>query len=254
MAAAPAPRPPRRLLLLALLLQLRPSASSAAAAEELAAAACAARGGRGRAGGAAGLPAPEGEAERACGKNGTGRAAGGAGEGGGEGGGSSWPLVQPWLSQPPEHSVFEACCRAAAPATAVWLQCLDLALVVLCSIFMPGTVFCLVFQLCTLCAVATTRKPVVSASEIEDRFPTKQVEGMPEVADICAICLGNFQKGEGCRRLRCRHVYHAECILEWWTCAPRAVLLCPCCRQLQEGSPSPRLTARAAVPRAANPP
>jgi len=34
------------------------------------------------------------------------------------------------------------------------------------------------------------------------------------------------------RQLKCNHVYHAECLLNWWTHQPRRQLECPTCKQL----------------------
>jgi hypothetical protein len=57
------------------------------------------------------------------------------------------------------------------------------------------------------------------------------------VPNLCAICLGHYQVGDAVvwSRLQCPHVFHQECILDWFinvnaTGHTRGTP-CPCCRQ-----------------------
>lgn len=42
----------------------------------------------------------------------------------------------------------------------------------------------------------------------------------------CMICLGDFAIGDSCRRLPCRHIFHASCVDEWL----RRCTDCPICK------------------------
>ncbi|KAK9678797.1 hypothetical protein RND81_11G233600 [Saponaria officinalis] len=58
--------------------------------------------------------------------------------------------------------------------------------------------------------------------------PYKSNSQLEKDVESCAICLGEFEKGEIVRVLpKCRHVYHEECIDKWLLRA----LHCPICRE-----------------------
>mmetsp|Transcript_28838 Transcript_28838/g.87242 ORF Transcript_28838/g.87242 Transcript_28838/m.87242 type:complete len:121 (+) Transcript_28838:925-1287(+) len=42
----------------------------------------------------------------------------------------------------------------------------------------------------------------------------------------CMICLNDFEIGDNCRRLPCRHVFHGDCVDEWL----RRCTDCPICK------------------------
>jgi len=64
---------------------------------------------------------------------------------------------------------------------------------------------------------------------IEEHFPVSHsTEG-----NQCVVCLVDIEEHEQCRRLQCGHEFHAECIADWWTHRPRAVLECPLCKRKQ---------------------
>jgi len=48
----------------------------------------------------------------------------------------------------------------------------------------------------------------------------------PTSQSSCMICLGDFQIGDECRRLPCRHVFHSSCVEEWL----RRCTDCPICK------------------------
>jgi len=72
-------------------------------------------------------------------------------------------------------------------------------------------------------------KQQIDAAEIDRRFPGTTVDDEP----TCTICLLQVELDEVCRVIDCGHVFHADCILQWWTHKPHAVLRCPVCRQKQ---------------------
>ena len=49
----------------------------------------------------------------------------------------------------------------------------------------------------------------------------------PGVEPRCAICLGEYEAGEGLRRPKCGHSFHKDCLDVWLT--NKAV--CPICQQ-----------------------
>lgn len=71
----------------------------------------------------------------------------------------------------------------------------------------------------------------------------RQIEGFPvrpvtqsELSSApggstCSICISDLTVGEDVRGLRCRHLFHSECIEEWM----RFKSLCPNCNQAMEG-------------------
>lgn len=97
----------------------------------------------------------------------------------------------------------------------------------------------LLILICTFCIVSMLTRPkpraavhgpkVVSKEEIEQHFPAGQVDNVP----VCIICLAAIEGEELCRTLQCSHTFHAACIDEWWTHAPRVSVECPTCRMRQ---------------------
>lgn len=47
-------------------------------------------------------------------------------------------------------------------------------------------------------------------------------------ADVCPICLEEFEKDSLCRVLECRHLFHMLCIDEWLY---KACVMCPMCQK-----------------------
>ena len=47
-----------------------------------------------------------------------------------------------------------------------------------------------------------------------------------ENIDICSICLYGYKKGEPLVKLNCSHIYHKECIFDWFKKSRN----CPMCR------------------------
>jgi hypothetical protein len=48
------------------------------------------------------------------------------------------------------------------------------------------------------------------------------------------------------RKLPCGHCFHSQCILDWWTHTPRAVLACPICKQQLPLQASPHVSVAVA--------
>jgi len=87
-------------------------------------------------------------------------------------------------------------------------------------------------------AVDGTKKPlrrrVVTIQEIEGHFPIYFTATSPH----CAICLSEIQACEPCRSTTCKHEFHADCIMKWWTKERGKVLNCPTCREAQKATVS----------------
>mmetsp|Transcript_32229 Transcript_32229/g.63499 ORF Transcript_32229/g.63499 Transcript_32229/m.63499 type:complete len:165 (+) Transcript_32229:95-589(+) len=73
------------------------------------------------------------------------------------------------------------------------------------------------------------RRKVVSFSEIERHFPICFTKGSP----TCAICLTTIEETDPCRKTKCNHEFHADCIMKWWTKERGCLLNCPICREPQ---------------------
>merc|ERR1740123_1487774 len=76
------------------------------------------------------------------------------------------------------------------------------------------------------------RKTVVSMQEIESHFPVYYTASSPH----CAICLSEIDASEPCRKTTCKHEFHADCIMKWWTKERGKLLNCPTCREAQKVS------------------
>lgn len=70
---------------------------------------------------------------------------------------------------------------------------------------------------------------VVTPAEIDKFFPVTLVTDEP----MCAVCLTLVEVEEPCRKLDCTHVFHGECITQWWTRVTHRDLTCPVCRRPQ---------------------
>merc|ERR1719507_1449659 len=74
----------------------------------------------------------------------------------------------------------------------------------------------------------------IGIQEIEGHFPIYFTTTSPH----CAICLSEIQASEPCRKTTCKHEFHADCIMKWWTKEKGKVLNCPTCREAQKVSVS----------------
>jgi len=76
----------------------------------------------------------------------------------------------------------------------------------------------------------TMCKEVVSTKAIDRLFPVCFTASSPH----CAICLSEIGAPEPCRKTTCKHEFHADCIMKWWTRETGKVLNCPTCRKVQK--------------------
>jgi len=80
-------------------------------------------------------------------------------------------------------------------------------------------------------------KKAVTSEEILERFPPTKTPrhsddegGQPS----CVVCLCEVDVDEECITTQCGHVFHKECVLQWWTHKPRRSIRCPTCRTKQK--------------------
>ena len=45
--------------------------------------------------------------------------------------------------------------------------------------------------------------------------------------EMCVICLENYTKNDKCAMLKCEHVYHEQCLYEWFN----ERITCPLCNE-----------------------
>lgn len=69
----------------------------------------------------------------------------------------------------------------------------------------------------------------VGMTQIERHFPVCFTLDAP----TCTICLSTVYAHEPCRRTKCGHQFHADCIMKWWTREKGRLLCCPTCRTTQ---------------------
>jgi len=73
---------------------------------------------------------------------------------------------------------------------------------------------------------------VVNDVESELHFPVCFTES----SHVCAICLFEIGASDPSRKTTCKHEFHADCIIKWWTKERGKVLNCPVCRESQKVS------------------
>jgi len=87
----------------------------------------------------------------------------------------------------------------------------------------------------TMAGIATTPRTRqvarrrVGIKQIERHFPVCYTRDAP----MCTICLSVVHAHEPCRRTKCGHEFHADCIMNWWTREKGRLLCCPTCRTTQ---------------------
>ena len=69
----------------------------------------------------------------------------------------------------------------------------------------------------------------LSASELSQRLASSPKEDEVWATD-CAVCLAEFEEEEKVRELPCEHIFHHDCIHDWFMKAKAAA--CPLCRNL----------------------
>jgi hypothetical protein len=79
-------------------------------------------------------------------------------------------------------------------------------------------------------------KKAVTSEEILERLPPAKTPrnsdggGQPS----CVVCLCEVDVDEESITTQCGHVFHKECVLQWWTHKPRRSIRCPTCRTKQK--------------------
>ncbi|CAM8911098.1 unnamed protein product [Rhodiola kirilowii] len=86
---------------------------------------------------------------------------------------------------------------------------------------------------------ATSSAEPSSAQMIRDSMELTTYGDLAAACDEpCAVCLNLFEEEDAVRRLRCCHVFHAECIDEWIE-HDHVNVTCPLCRAALAGSDGP---------------
>uniref|UniRef100_A0A7S2KS81 RING-type domain-containing protein n=1 Tax=Zooxanthella nutricula TaxID=1333877 RepID=A0A7S2KS81_9DINO len=92
------------------------------------------------------------------------------------------------------------------------------------------------------------RKRHLDKAVLESEFPVQPRLARSGTVPECVVCLDTIQEGDECRVLHCGHVFHAECVMEWWTHAPRRTADCPLCRQDQHVAEPPEAASAPVMP------
>jgi len=79
-------------------------------------------------------------------------------------------------------------------------------------------------------------KKAVTSEEILERLPPAKT---PRASDgsgqpNCVVCLCEVDVDQDSITTQCGHVFHKECVLQWWTHKPRRSIRCPTCRTKQK--------------------
>merc|ERR1719436_2272132 len=88
----------------------------------------------------------------------------------------------------------------------------------------------------------------MEAEESRDRPSSKEViekacpptiwKASDEMAPTCAVCLEAVEEGDRVITTQCHHVFHADCVMQWWTFQSKKTwrIACPMCKQTQHVS------------------
>jgi len=90
-------------------------------------------------------------------------------------------------------------------------------------------------------------RKAVTSEEILERLPPTKTPRNSDGGDqpSCVVCLCEVDVDEESITTQCGHVFHKECVLQWWTHKPRRSIRCPTCRTKQKI----RSKSRAGTPR-----
>eukprot|EP00927_Polykrikos_kofoidii_P025743 TRINITY_DN23069_c0_g1_i1.p1 TRINITY_DN23069_c0_g1~~TRINITY_DN23069_c0_g1_i1.p1 ORF type:complete len:256 (+),score=32.02 TRINITY_DN23069_c0_g1_i1:55-768(+) len=98
---------------------------------------------------------------------------------------------------------------------------------------LPLTIGCLYWAKSSFIGGPSSKR--LTSADIDRLLPATRVADDP----LCTICLSTIQSNDFCRTTQCGHVFHADCITEWWMTRrtrKRPKLRCPICRQRQHFS------------------
>ena len=87
----------------------------------------------------------------------------------------------------------------------------------------------------------------VSAAQLSERLASAPKEDEVWATD-CAVCLAEFDQEEEVRELPCEHIFHHDCIHDWFMKAKSAA--CPLCRNLLHSGLSTDQISQRPEPRA----
>lgn len=76
-------------------------------------------------------------------------------------------------------------------------------------------------------------KPVRREAILEHMPPAKAPRAPNGDQPNCVVCLCEVGVDEDSITTQCGHIYHKECVLQWWTHKPRRCIRCPTCRTKQ---------------------
>jgi len=79
-------------------------------------------------------------------------------------------------------------------------------------------------------------KKTVTSEEILERLPPAKTPRNSDGGEqpSCVVCLCEVDVDEESITTQCGHVFHKECVLQWWTHKPRRSIRCPTCRTKQK--------------------
>ncbi|XP_022752022.1 probable E3 ubiquitin-protein ligase XERICO [Durio zibethinus] len=83
--------------------------------------------------------------------------------------------------------------------------------------------------------VCNSEKRLITTSQylklIEEKNPTIRYSRRPtsrvDQSNECAVCLSELEEGEKVRRLKCKHIFHKDCLDRW---LQQYLATCPLCR------------------------
>jgi len=79
----------------------------------------------------------------------------------------------------------------------------------------------------TLLLLDKNTKPKSTPTKVIESLKCRKIEKNDQL-DICSICLTNFSVGDTARELKCKHIFHVECVDEW---LKNYNHVCPICKK-----------------------
>ncbi|XP_019182832.1 PREDICTED: RING-H2 finger protein ATL57-like [Ipomoea nil] len=88
----------------------------------------------------------------------------------------------------------------------------------------------LVLELVILLRSISGDRPITTTQYlklIEEKIPATRYDAAVEPPLECTVCLSTFEEGEAIRKLKCKHVFHKDCLDTW---LEQCSATCPLCR------------------------
>jgi hypothetical protein len=78
------------------------------------------------------------------------------------------------------------------------------------------------------------RRRIVTEEDIREHMPPAELPARSGSMPTCVVCLSAIEVGQEAITTQCGHLFHADCIVQWWTYRRLRTIRCPTCRKKQK--------------------